>query len=587
MAERAELKVLDEVHLIGLAELEEDVRHARVTPDTPVRYGPWTGDAWVPIAKVAPLADALDFPAPRFHANLLAQRTPWLTLLLVFVLVGSGFLQLTVPFWLGDRWERVVHLLSVGWEPSILDRAVWGAWTSQLVHANLFHLLGNLSVIAYCSFRCERAVGPAGLLLIVAGSVAGGAALVIGFSELPCIGSSIIGFGLWGAQFALGWRYTEWIPERRRGNYGFGTVILTIPMWIESVTSPDVSLLGHLGGWLGGIAAAMFTLPPTAAPHAKAGQAVAVAVLLAGLVGILPSIVSFGLGFMPALIRQPTEVVTAREPSLHATVPWRFARNPSVVAGLGGWAASPEIFAPLFVTVVRVPHPGIPTGEEMMSFWLQRMGGTVKPAQPTLARDGWTGFAFTGIDNDGNTWEAQELVQARGWSSARAGWYSETAVTGARTRLYAAILDTVTWDDPEDLARQASAHARWPDDPDLAYTYGYSLEEMGRVAEAMAVYAKLTTRVDGWEYNACRARMRVCSWQNDTPGCDADWRDDWLAKTEATEDRIWLPAVQWLANEGKCDEARSRAQTLSLAGEVDDEDIIEALGACGAGQPGP
>lgn len=583
MAERAELKVLDEVHLIGLPELEEDVRHARVTPDTHVRYAPWTGDAWLPIAKVGALADALDFPAPRFHANLLARRTPWLTLILVFILVGAGFLQLTVPFWLGDRWDRVVYLLSVGWEPSILDQAVWGAWTSQLVHANLFHLIGNLAVIAYCSFRCERAVGPAGLTLIVAGSVAGGAGLVTGFSDLPCIGSSIIGFGLWGAQFALGWRYNDWIPQRRRGNYGFGTVILTIPMWIESATSPDVSLLGHLGGWLGGVAAAMFTLPPTAAPRAKAARASAVALGLAAGVGIVPSVVTVLVGLLPGIVGQPSELVTAREPTLHATVPWRFARNPSVVAGLGGWSAGPEINSPVFATVVRVPHPGVPTVEEMREFWLQRIGGTVEADVPLLARDGWTAFAFHGVDSAGTEWWAQELVQARGWTSARIGWYTERELAGARLRLYAAMLNTVVWDEPEDLARQAAAHQRWPDDPDMAYKYGYSLEEIGRVGEAMAVYAQLATRTDGWEYNACRARMRVCAWEPATAGCDTSWRDEWLAKTAPTEDRIWLPAIRWLATEGSCDAARERAQGLSLAGEVDDDEIVEALGACGTG----
>lgn len=583
MAERAELKVLDEIHLIELPELEEDVRHARVTPDTLVRYGPWTGDTWTPVAKVAALADALEFPGARFHANLLARRTPWLTLGLVFMLVGAGFLQLTVPYWLGDSWERVVHLLSLGWEPSILDQAVWGAWTSQLVHANIFHLLGNLAVIAYCSFRCERAVGPAGLWLIIASAVAGGAVLVTGFSELPCIGSSIIGFGLWGAQFALGWRYNDWIPQRRRGNYGFGTVILTIPMWVESVTSPDVSLLGHLGGWLGGVAAALFAVPPTAAPRAQAGRAGVVALLVGAIIGVLPFLFTGLSGYWPGLIGLPSEVVTARDPSLHAFVPWRFARNPSMVAGLGGWSASPEINSPLFVTVVRVPHPGVPTIEEMRGFWLQRMGGNVEADRPALAREGWTAFAFHGVDSEGTEWWAQELVQARGWTSARAGWYTERPLTRARMRLQTAILQTVSWDEPEELARQAIAHQRWPDDPDLAYKYGYSLEEVGRVGEAMAVYAKLAARDDGWEYNACRARMRVCAWEPATAGCDAGWRDDWLAKTDPTEDRIWLPAIQWLAADGNCSVARERAQALSLAGEVNDDEIVEALGKCGTG----
>jgi hypothetical protein len=293
-----------------------------------------------------------------------------------------------------------------------------------------------------------------------------------------------------------------------------------------------------------------------------------------------PSIVLFVLGFFPQLSGQPGEVVAARDEALTLSVPWRIANNPARIAGLSGWAASPEVLSPLFATVVRVPHPGVPTPDELVASWTQRLGGTAASIPAVLEREGWAAIGIRGVDARGLEWEAQELLQARGWSTARVGWYSETAFTAARERQYAAIVSSAEWALPENLERQKIAHERWPDDPDLAYKYGYSLEEVGQVANAMAVYATLSARTDGWEYNACRARMRICAWQPETIGCDKQWRDEWLARTGPNESRIWLPAVRWLAQTGECDQAIERAQVLADQGDADEDELTEALSAC-------
>jgi membrane associated rhomboid family serine protease len=190
--------------------------------------------------------------------------------------------------WPPDEAAALLSRLAVGWEPTVVRGGWWTAISSQLVHANVLHLLGNLAVISYCAFRCERAVGSAGLLAFVAASTTGGAAMVCALGDRPCVGSSILGFGLWGAQFALGWRFEEWIPERLRGNYGVGTAFITIPLWIESLTSPSVSFAGHLGGWLGGATAAMLLAPPTATPKAAVAAATRRALLVAAGLFALP-----------------------------------------------------------------------------------------------------------------------------------------------------------------------------------------------------------------------------------------------------------------------------------------------------------
>ncbi len=580
MADRAELRRDGEILLVDVHELEEDVRRARVGPHEAIHYSPWTGDGYLPVAQVPALAAARDAPEARFHAHLLARRFPWLTLALVVVLVGLSIVQFAAEWLGGDRVDDLVHLFAVGWEPSILDQAPWGPLTSQFVHANPFHLLGNLVVIGYCGFRCERAMGPAALLAVLAASVAGGAALVIGFSDLPCIGSSIIGFGLWGAQFAIGWRYNDWIPARWRGNYGVGTVVLTIPMLVQSLTSPEVSFLGHLGGWLGGIVAAMAFVLPTAAPKARARAARIAALATAAVVLALPAATCLALGYFPRLTGQPTEIVQSGETGLFLDVPWRLSTNPVRVAGMHGWSASPSAYAPVYATVVEVDHPGLPSDEELTTAWIQRLGGTVEVVPARLEREGWAARGWKGVDGDGTEWEAQEVLRARGWSTARVGYYTETGATSARVRAYQAVVDSARWEDPPELADKEAAYKKWPDDPEFVYRYGYALEQVGRVAEAMAIYALLAVRDDGWEWNAARARMRVCAWEPAVAGCEGSWREEWLARAPPSDQRIWLPAIRWATTAADCASAQAMARRVAIEGDVEFSHVEAALGAC-------
>ncbi len=580
MADRAELRRDGTVLLVDLHELEEDVRRARVSPDEMVHYGPWTGEGYKKVAEIAELADALDSPDARFHAHLLSRRFPWLTLALVAVLVLAGVVQFAGEMIAREHADRVIHLLAVGWEPSVLDMAAWGPLTAQFVHANPFHLVGNLAVIAYCSFRCERAVGRAGLLGILAASVAGGAALIVAFSELPCIGSSIIGFGLWGAQFAIGWRYNDWIPQARRGNYGFGTVVLTIPMLVESFTSPQVSFLGHLGGWLGGILAAMAFPLPTAAPRARANATSLAAVAAATLTLVAPVATCVLLGALPTVNGFPAERASVGESGLSLSLPWRMLTHPGRAVGMAAWAPSPSFYAPLYATVVQVDHPGLPTMEELRLGWEQRLGGTVESITPVLSREGWTAFGWRGTNENGDTWEAQEALRARGWQTARVGYYTEEGASWARVKAYQAVLDSAEWADPPELAEKEANYKRWPDDPEFVYRYGYALEEVGRVGEAMAIYAKLAARDDGWEWNAARARMRVCAWSPSTEGCDTSWRDQWLETAPPADQRIWIPAIQWAAGQGDCARAYAWGRRVAMDGDVAYAEVERVLGSC-------
>lgn len=257
MGERAELEFDGAVQLVDIADLEEDVRRARVAGGARLHYPPWTGDSWRRLDQLPQLADALSTPAARFAANLRSESTPWFAALLVFALVAGGFLQFHFRAALAADHGARLQRLSIGWESTLQAGGWWTPFTAQLLHQDFHHLIGNAVIVGYCGWRCERAVGATGLLGVVGGALLGGTVAITVLSPLPCIGASVLAFGLWGGQFAIGWRHGAWIPSGLRGYYGAGTVLVTLPLMAWSFSNPEVSFAGHAGAWVGGVAAAM------------------------------------------------------------------------------------------------------------------------------------------------------------------------------------------------------------------------------------------------------------------------------------------------------------------------------------------
>ncbi len=257
MGERAELEFEGDVQLIDVADLEDEVRSARVAGGARLHYPPWTGDNWRRLDQLPEFAEALATPAARFAANLRADRTAWFAAFLVFALVAGGFLQFHFRSALAADHGALLQRLSVGWESTLAAGGWWTPFTAQLLHQDFLHLIGNAVIVAYCGWRCERAVGAVGLLGVVGGALLGGTVAITALSPLPCIGASVLAFGLWGGQFAIGWRHGAWIPSGLRGYYGAGTVLVTVPLMAWTFTNPEVSFVGHAGAWVGGAAAAM------------------------------------------------------------------------------------------------------------------------------------------------------------------------------------------------------------------------------------------------------------------------------------------------------------------------------------------
>ncbi len=362
MGTHADLRVGSEVRRVDLGELEEDIRRARVLADAELHHPPWTGDHWQRIDQIAPLAHALDTPDARLAAHLLRPGRAWLVAALTLGFMLAAAAQLASGARLTGN-PALVHRLSVGWESTLVDGAWWSAWTAPLLHQNFAHLLGNLVILAYCGWRCERAVGATGLACILAGASTGAALGVLVGAEHGAVGASGLAFGVWGGQFAIGWRYGTTIPAPLRAYYGAGTLWVALVLLAWTSLSPTVTFAAHLGGFAGGCIAVL-CLPVATAVHPARRTAARRSALLLGaaFAAIVPAL-SAVAPHLPALLLQPSTRVTDPHSGLTVSLPWRL--RPARRAPSGDLAAAPG--APVLTLACLTVEADTPRPRELVA----------------------------------------------------------------------------------------------------------------------------------------------------------------------------------------------------------------------------
>ncbi len=533
MGARAELRVDGEVSLIDITELEEAVRRAEVLPDAELHHPPWTGELWRRIDDILALRDALDTPDARLAARLLRPGRSWATVVVVGVLIAAAGAQ----FWCGDLLTadpNLVRLLSVSWETTLVDGAWWSPWTAVLLHESFVHLLGNVVIIGYSGWRCERAVGATGLLTIVTGALTGGAIFIIVLSRLPCIGASVLAFGLWGGQFAIGWRYGPVIPERLRGYYGMGTVLVAAPLLAWSFANPQVSFAGHLGGFFGGILA-VFLLPlATAVPIGRRGSAQRRALAVSALLTAGTPALCVLAPLAPFLLAFPSRTLLDPETRIAVDVPWRMAD-----------AQRPTAKGPF----------ALQTGAPGQALHLTKTDGS-QPTdghnRPIFAHDGHRLMA---------SWDASSL-------------------SSGRLSLYEHIVATVRWEPAAELELTQRQYREAPHVATRAQAYALAADLAGDDAAAVRTYGELEAFGAEWARVAARARVRLCALRPQIEGCSPAWRDGWLDQEGPADHELWLFGVHWASRDRPCAEVWRRHETMVTSGTYSDLERRFALGEC-------
>ena len=416
-----------EMYPVDLGDLDRDIRTGQVSPTAELLHPPWTGARFAYLTEIPQLKLAFDAPDARMNLWMRARRRPGLS-----IAVAS---------------QGMARFGGLGFEPTLLEGEWWTPLASQLVHdphQPLFHLLVNLPLVAYGGYRVERALGPSGYAAVAAASVLTGALFVLGFTDRVVVGSSLLGFGLWAAQIAIGFRWSNGIPVEQRGFYGWGTWIIFAPLYLLSLVSSNVSHVGHMGGVLGGFLAVAVLDPESAATaevapvRRRRGFAVALALLL------LPMLICVALPWSPALLSWPELLERAPEQAATLTLPLRLSNHPLDAFGGAAWAPAADSDEPVYVSLIA-GAPG-----DRQAFWSEALAGDPTPvAARAPAEQGWTATAWLLHDRDtgAETWRVEEWIK----EDAEAGWSWAAGyalrVNGAdpepRERYYQRALSTV------------------------------------------------------------------------------------------------------------------------------------------------
>jgi rhomboid protease GluP len=205
-------------------------------------------------------ADMLDVPRPvdtRIDFEQGMSYVPPATLLLI-VALGAIFA------WQLDAGALASQESIIAAGALARDRVMQGEWwrllSATMLHGNAEHLVGNALSLYILGMASEHAYGTRPMLLIYLVSGVAGSLLSIAMGPGPSVGASGAIFGLMGAVMVLFWKHRHelLVRDKRIGVVIAAWAVFTI---VTGLMVPMIDNAGHVGGLLGGIAAAWVIRP--------------------------------------------------------------------------------------------------------------------------------------------------------------------------------------------------------------------------------------------------------------------------------------------------------------------------------------
>lgn len=142
----------------------------------------------------------------------------------------------------------------------VLQGEYWRLISAAFLHASWGHLLGNSAFLYVLGMANEHAFGMKKGAMIYGVSALAGSLLSISVSPGPSIGASGAVFGLMGSLVVMLFKNRDSFYLRDR-NIGYFVGAIAIFQIILGFTNPYVDNYCHIGGFLGGAAAAMWLRP--------------------------------------------------------------------------------------------------------------------------------------------------------------------------------------------------------------------------------------------------------------------------------------------------------------------------------------
>lgn len=525
-------------------DLREQLRKGTLSRSVLICFEPWTNGETLPAHQIPQLADDINTELALMAHRIRHKRNPYACLTLIFILCLMMWFQGNNS----DIQHQMEHWWMLGWGSTTLDGHWYSPLLSQFVHSSMDHFLVNIVVIAYCAYRVEQALGWASVMQIVVLSTAIGGVLVCSFSVFPVVGSSIMGFGLWGAQIALGFRYVEGIPKSHQKYYGWGTFLIFLPIYSYGLHNMQVSHLGHLGGLVGGVWVAM-----VGSHGFKPGMFWAecrrwvayVSLFLIPSMSIWPSIAE-------------TEIVKFPEQGIEIEVPKRVFKQSSV--GLQLLSAHPNDDGFIFLERWVLSKPSDDSINESKIWWEKKFE---KPAQLVSLQDSEGHRRIQYIVGD---YEAVEIQWIRGLWVNRIGYWVHNSSTKRKVWLEA-WLNSAILNDPDSLVEAREQFELLSVLPDVRFEYARALADLGEANTADEIISVLVDVDSGWGPKAVYFRLWLRSIypKSFSYSQDLSWMTLYLKEYGTLHPSLFYPALNIVLHVEDC---KTAGELLNL---IDDD----------------
>jgi len=184
-------------------------------------------------------------------------RYPLFPVRATYVLIALNVLVF-LPTFLFGNW--VYWLGGLIPQQVLYSGEVWRFLTAGFIHGDVVHLLFNMYALHVLGRDVERIFGSARFLAVYFLALLGGNILVVCLSPLErlTVGASGAILGLLGALVAYFWRYRE---NLRGGRQHLMSLISSALLNLGLGLLPRISLWGHLGGIVVGLAAGIVVVP--------------------------------------------------------------------------------------------------------------------------------------------------------------------------------------------------------------------------------------------------------------------------------------------------------------------------------------
>jgi len=555
---------------VYLHELEDDIRAGRIPPTAEIQYGPWTGERFLPMGSVEALSEVFDAPGARFALHLRMGPWPWLSTLVTMVVLASGVLQLAVVMWGGRMGELGLSLSSwfssavTGFDPLVLDAMWLSPWTSQLVHGGPGHLFPNLAVLGYAGFRVERAIGAGGYAVVAAASVLSGSLAVALLEPLPVMGSSLLGYGLFGALLAIGFRFGDSIPEHYRRFYGYGNLTLFAFLFISGLGLENASHTGHAGALVAGFLCGMGLSTETVSPKSRARSARRRNLGVAAAICVLPVVFGPLARHNPALVFRGAERVEIAQAGVSLVLPGRLLSHEGRLRGLSAWSTSTISGEAVFCGLERVlPDEEVDQDRFVASWSVDGMGGVLSKEPVEPVGPGWVARGVRlPAPSGGSPVKVVEQQLLRGEWVLRLGYLVEEQPdggVGSRAEMFEQVIRTVEVSEPPKLVASRTAWKKAPDAVLKGVAYARQLGRMGRLMDADEV---IVAYLDGpQKERAAAARLEFWArYSNALPQKVAQWAQG-LSVEEASSARL-VGQVRFYLAAGDCGSGKISLEEL-------------------------